>query len=110
MNLSANGAVNTVGSKQLEYIPESIDEEESHEADNHNAITGNDMFFSCCDWEALRNAEKEDSEDSQNCHEENFSDSDDEILNKIAVGQGSLKECKRKSKASRKFPNVDQAD
>lgn len=111
MNLSANGALNsnTVGTKQLEYIPESFEEEESHHVDNHNTTTGHDMFFSCCDWEALRNAEKQHNEDSQNCGE-NFSDSDDEILGKISHGHQSPKESKRKLKASRKFPQINLAD
>lgn len=100
-----------VGGRQLEYIPENIEEEELNEAENQNAIAGNDMFFSCCDWEALRQAEKQDTDDSQNSHAENFSDSDDEILNKISFGHQSPKECKRKSKASRKFGNfIDAID
>jgi hypothetical protein len=55
MNLSANVVVNStsVEGKLLEYIPESFEEEESVSY-NHNAINTNDMFFSCCDWEALR--------------------------------------------------------
>ena len=114
MNLSAQGAAMNsnpvVGVKQLEYIPESFDEEESHEAENQNAISGNDMFFSCCDWEALRNAEKQECDDSQLCHNENFSDSDDDILDNITLGQQSPKECRRKTKASRKFQNVNFAD
>jgi len=40
------------------------------------------MFFSCCDWEALRNGDKhQEAEDSY--LNENFTDSDEEILEKI---------------------------
>ena len=70
-------------SKQLEYIPEQFDdEEEATERDQKATIQNNDMFFSCCDWECLRNADKqEEAEDSY--LNENFSDSDVEIFDKI---------------------------
>ena len=66
-----------------------------------------DMFFSCCDWEDAREAEK------HTCHivkanettiGENFSD-DEEVLekaNSIQAPQSSHKMCKRKSKLARK--------
>jgi len=40
------------------------------------------MFFSCCDWEALRDADKTPKEEDTYLNE-NFSDSEDEILEKI---------------------------
>ena len=69
------------------------------------------MFFSCCDWEALRDADKTPKEEDTYLNE-NFSDSEDEILEKIQASNGSIdeasselptKEAKRKEKASRKF-------
>jgi hypothetical protein len=67
-------------------------------------IQNNDMFFSCCDWEALRDADKTPKEEDTYLNE-NFSDSEDEILEKIQASNGSndeascdlpTKEAKRK--------------
>jgi len=66
-----------------------------------------DMFFSCCDWEDAREADKHHCslvKSNETSIGENFSD-DEEVLekvNSIQVPQSSHKMCKRKSKLARK--------
>lgn len=75
-------------------------------------IQNNDMFFSCCDWEALRHADKQQENEESYLHE-NFTDSDDEILDNIQEDKQVTKEelpptkqAKHKIKALRKFSNA----
>lgn len=66
-----------------------------------------DMFFSCCDWEDAREAEKHQcplAQANETSIGENFSSDDEEDLEKvnIQVPQSSNKMCKRKTKLARK--------